>query len=112
MTAPRERLIERIRESEAARMDEIALCVLNEGTRKDRGARARSCRIINVSLVVAVEFDRALPLRQRDGQLSFPQLTIHGVLSPSVKAEIRHKVGCHIFLSCLLSGMLSFGPES
>jgi hypothetical protein len=34
MTAPRERLIERIKELEAAGMDEIAFCVPNEGTRE------------------------------------------------------------------------------
>ena len=34
MTAPRERIIERIRELEAAGLDEIAFCVPNDGSRE------------------------------------------------------------------------------
>ena len=34
MTAPRERIIERIRELEAAGLDEIAFCIPNDGARE------------------------------------------------------------------------------
>ena len=54
MTAPHERIIERIRELEAAGLDEIAFCVPNYGARERNGgvgARDRVALLMNVHSV-------------------------------------------------------------